>query len=238
MIKFFRKIRQKLLSENKFSKYLLYAVGEIILVVIGILIALSINNWNEWGKDRKQEKEILVDLKLTLENNITLLGTRIEYFSFGQKSGRIIMDVIDNNLSNHDSLGIYFFKATQGYGGADVISYVGYEALRNNGFSLITNKLLKDEILQLFENTYRELISIDGTFVQHNSYQREVLGQLFYQNNDESLKPYDFDMILKSPIYYSSLTDFHYNYGWMKEETNKGLSETHRILKLINEELK
>ena len=47
MIKFFRSIRQKLLTENKFSKYLLYAIGEIVLVVIGILIALSINNWNE-----------------------------------------------------------------------------------------------------------------------------------------------------------------------------------------------
>jgi len=52
MIKFFRKIRQNLLSENKFSKYLIYAIGEIILVVIGILIALQINNWNE---DRKTE---------------------------------------------------------------------------------------------------------------------------------------------------------------------------------------
>ena len=47
MIKFFRKIRQKMLTENKFSKYLIYAIGEIILVVIGILIALSINTWNE-----------------------------------------------------------------------------------------------------------------------------------------------------------------------------------------------
>ena len=47
MIKFFRKIRQKLIKENRFSKYLLYAIGEIILVVIGILIALSINNWNQ-----------------------------------------------------------------------------------------------------------------------------------------------------------------------------------------------
>lgn len=46
MIKFFRKIRQKLLSENRFSKYILYAIGEILLVVIGILIALQINNWN------------------------------------------------------------------------------------------------------------------------------------------------------------------------------------------------
>jgi len=47
MIKFFRKIRQQLLAENKFTKYLIYAIGEIVLVVIGILIALSINNWNE-----------------------------------------------------------------------------------------------------------------------------------------------------------------------------------------------
>ena len=51
MIEFFRKIRQNLVAENKFSKYLIYAVGEIILVVIGILIALSINNWNEKRKD-------------------------------------------------------------------------------------------------------------------------------------------------------------------------------------------
>jgi hypothetical protein len=47
MIKFFRHIRQQILSENKFSKYLLYAVGEIVLVVIGILIAVSINNWKQ-----------------------------------------------------------------------------------------------------------------------------------------------------------------------------------------------
>ena len=53
MLRFFRQIRQRLLSDNKFSKYLLYAIGEIVLVVIGILIALQINNWNE---DRKREK--------------------------------------------------------------------------------------------------------------------------------------------------------------------------------------
>ena len=47
MIKFFRKIRQQMLKENKFSKYLIYAIGEILLAVIGILIALRINNWNK-----------------------------------------------------------------------------------------------------------------------------------------------------------------------------------------------
>lgn len=55
MIKFFRNIRQKLLVENRFNKYLLYATGEIIPVVIGILIALQINNWNEDANDEEQQ---------------------------------------------------------------------------------------------------------------------------------------------------------------------------------------
>ena len=55
MIKFFRKIRQKMLTENKFSKYLLYAIGEIVLVVIGILIALQVNNMNEVEKVKDKE---------------------------------------------------------------------------------------------------------------------------------------------------------------------------------------
>ena len=62
MIKFFRKIRQRLLTDNKFSKYLLYAIGEIILVVIGILIALQINNWNAEQKIKKEEIGILNNL--------------------------------------------------------------------------------------------------------------------------------------------------------------------------------
>ena len=55
MIIFFRKIRQRLLTENKFSKYLLYAIGEIALVMIGILLALQVNNWNEDQKIKRQE---------------------------------------------------------------------------------------------------------------------------------------------------------------------------------------
>jgi len=66
MIKFFRKIRQNLLMENKTGKYLKYAIGEIILVVIGILIALQINNWNENRKIQKLETEIYKELKSDL----------------------------------------------------------------------------------------------------------------------------------------------------------------------------
>ncbi len=70
MIKFFRHIRQHLLSENKFSKYLLYAIGEIILVVIGILIALQINNANESRKERDKEINSLLNLKADLVSEI------------------------------------------------------------------------------------------------------------------------------------------------------------------------
>ncbi|WP_445384082.1 hypothetical protein ACT6NV_08640 [Robiginitalea sp. IMCC44478] len=55
MLRFFRQIRQRLLTDNKFSKYLLYAVGEILLVVIGILIAMKVDDWNEERKDHLNE---------------------------------------------------------------------------------------------------------------------------------------------------------------------------------------
>ena len=74
MLKFFRKIRQRLLQENRFSKYLLYALGEIGLVVVGILIALQINTWNEHRKIRIQEQKLLVNLKAETKLNIEQLN--------------------------------------------------------------------------------------------------------------------------------------------------------------------
>ncbi|MBN3520962.1 hypothetical protein JYB62_13215 [Algoriphagus lutimaris] len=62
MISFFRKIRQKLLSQNRITQYIFYALGEIFLVVLGILIALQVNNWNQERISLKREKQILQGL--------------------------------------------------------------------------------------------------------------------------------------------------------------------------------
>ncbi|MEL7121103.1 MAG: DUF6090 family protein [Bacteroidota bacterium] len=78
MIQLFRRIRQRLLSENKFSKYLLYAVGEIILVVIGILIALSANNYNEDQKALKQSGIYLNDMLEDLTSDTLYLYKMLE----------------------------------------------------------------------------------------------------------------------------------------------------------------
>lgn len=69
MIRFFRNIRKQLFSENKISKYLLYALGEIVLVVVGILIALQLNNWSQQNKDREREQLILRQLNTEFQNN-------------------------------------------------------------------------------------------------------------------------------------------------------------------------
>ncbi|MEH6746611.1 MAG: DUF6090 family protein [Maribacter arcticus] len=81
MIKFFRRIRQQLLTENKFSKYLLYAIGEIILVVIGILIALSINNWNENRKQKLNDIKFLSNLRYEIELDTLVFADKITEYN-------------------------------------------------------------------------------------------------------------------------------------------------------------
>ncbi len=77
MINFFRKTRKKLANENRTFKYARYAVGEIVLVVFGILIALSLNNWNDQRKSQAKEKVILQKLKSEYESNLKQLNQKI-----------------------------------------------------------------------------------------------------------------------------------------------------------------
>ena len=69
MIKFFRRIRQKLMAESRFSKYLFYALGEIVLVMIGILLALQVNNWNQKRINRATLEQFLVEFQYELRFN-------------------------------------------------------------------------------------------------------------------------------------------------------------------------
>jgi len=96
MIKFFRKIRQNLLSENKFSKYLLYAIGEIVLVVIGILIALSINNWNELQKLDEKEISVAKELYIELNENLASVKKQLELWETRDKKISELLEFIDS----------------------------------------------------------------------------------------------------------------------------------------------
>ena len=93
MIKFFRKIRQNLLSEGKTGKYIKYAIGEIVLVVVGILIALQINNWNEQRKYNKTEEQILIGLEEEFKASLAELKRITE---LNKKVRKATFDLIQN----------------------------------------------------------------------------------------------------------------------------------------------
>jgi hypothetical protein len=94
MIPFFRKIRKKMADDNKPLKYARYAIGEIILVVIGILIALQINNWNEERKNRIIENDTLSSLKEDLESALVQLNEKIAQNEGYRELDSILLDVI------------------------------------------------------------------------------------------------------------------------------------------------
>ncbi|MEM0519693.1 MULTISPECIES: hypothetical protein [Flavobacteriaceae] len=109
MIKFFRKIRQRLLSDNKFSKYLIYAVGEIILVVIGILIALQVNNLNEVRKSNLELNKINQNLIQEFESNQKALNIALGGLKWTKRGGLKILSMMGKseselNRTNIDSL--------------------------------------------------------------------------------------------------------------------------------------
>ncbi len=113
MIKLFRNIRQNLLMENKTSKYLKYAVGEIVLVMIGILLALQVNSWNQTRLEAIEEKTLLKNLHYEfLANKIELEKSTVIYKS-AIKSNRILMDLIGSDpeeLQKHN-LDSLFYEA-------------------------------------------------------------------------------------------------------------------------------
>ena len=94
MIKFFRKIRYDLVEKNKTGKYLKYAIGEIVLVVIGILIALQINNWNEYRKDRNREQAILKNLQIDFQTNIENVNDASSHFMVAYEASANLLEII------------------------------------------------------------------------------------------------------------------------------------------------
>ena len=139
MIKFFRHIRKNLLSEGKTGKYFKYAIGEIVLVVIGILIALQINNWNQNRLKGEKEIQILKSFVTQFQNDVSQLDESLEFYDEASESIDIIIDHLDNKIPYHDSLNQHFFISTRFYGDSDLDNNV-FESLKSLGVDLITNE--------------------------------------------------------------------------------------------------
>ena len=151
MIKFFRKIRQRLLTENKFSKYLLYAIGEILLVVIGILIALQINNWNQKQLDKAFEVTMLQDIRSSLEADLQFFEA-IQSRALTKEEGiQELLKMIASNKMYPDSTILKSYnKMTQGV--QFNFNKGAYEGLKSVGLDKISNDSLRRELIFIYES--------------------------------------------------------------------------------------
>jgi hypothetical protein len=149
MIKFFRKIRQKMIAENKFSKYVMYAVGEIVLVVIGILIALQINIRNQADKDSVYEIKMLTEIENGLELDLANLHEHYETYSGLKNTVDYFTRLTQNKVVFQDSLMPALWKLNTG-------RYLNfnrgpYDALKSSGIDRVSNDSVRNHLINFFD---------------------------------------------------------------------------------------
>ena len=237
MITVFRKIRQKLLEQNRVSKYLIYAFGEIILVVIGILIALQINNWNENRKERKLEVEILKEIKNNLQQDIINLKTKINENNYYINANKKILEHLKNKTVLTDSLKKNY-AYLNAYGTFRPVT-AGYENLKSKGVDLITNKDLRNAITNLYDFQYFYFVE-DLTYAINNFRNNKasyLSDKVFLDENNgafSSAQPIDLESLYNDKVFMGYLKTSQELQNWMNIRRKKGIKQIENVIKRIN----
>jgi len=254
MIKFFRHIRKKLLKEHKVSKYLLYAIGEIVLVVVGILIALNINNWNESKKEAAEEILILKQLHKEFVADSSALSNVIKYVNRKKKYGRFLKNISiqKNTYTPKDSLIFKIFVL------CDPSFYEGntptYDEIVASGkLGLISSDEVKSRI-KVYKQTqeFEKSITISESQKFREQYNDHVyqffeleIRTYFFNNNIEinlnDLSKYRIDIsgFFEDPTTFSHLekmTGVESKIEWVYEQ--RRMTRLTKIIKAIETELK
>ena len=208
MIKFFRNIRRRLLRENRFTRYLLYAIGEIILVVIGILIALQINNWNEKRKNTLAFEKLITSFKKELRSNIAEANQNISRnYRLDSMVQLIVSKEIDSAvLKNNDFRRgfIGFPTTTIRFADENLNLLLNQKEDFNTEYEPLIDDLilLKDfiESQKIWENLVLDRVSAN---------RRSNSDNLEWLNKNDSLSVNQgIDYILSNPIYRNRLLDY------------------------------
>jgi len=186
MIKFYRKIRQKLLSEGKTGKYFKYAIGEIVLVMIGILLALQVNNWNEQRKENQEIENVLLKIYSELQIGLNALGGDIFILQKGYQSTYKISESIQNNTPYDNSmiLDFWFIKMDE----YNLARQTGYEKLKSLGIDKLNNQKLENYLHGIYEQIYPRLSRELEFYPNINTYFSEYYLENFIYNSDMDLE--------------------------------------------------
>jgi hypothetical protein len=236
------------MGKNKTGKYFKYAIGEIALVVIGILIALQINNWNQNRLKGKKEIQILKSFITQFQNDVIQLDESLKFYDDASKSIDIIIDHLENKIPYNDSLNQHFFISTRFYGDSDLDNNV-FESLKSVGVDLITSEEIRNNIVRLyedhdewitnFETLYRDFL-FDGSQTIFNTRFKDFWGgnykDLTY--SDGEMIPLDFESLQTDQEYLYFIRTQKNHLGWL---IYKPIKETKVkilvLLKDLNEEM-
>lgn len=216
MLPFFRRIRYHLIINIKSYKYLKYAIGEIVLVVIGILIALQINNWNTQRKLKVKEIKALQSVKQSLEKDSAYRQRSVISNNKAKKSINYIINHMEKDLPYEDSLKYHFSNITLDMGLE--YDFSSYESLKAVGFSLISNDSLRSDIISYY--SYAEYWGSNGPDRYSNLLERNSekifikhFDQLWGMRPDKQgeMIPLDYELLKKD-------TDFRYFLKTLKNQ--------------------
>ncbi|MAK36069.1 MAG: hypothetical protein CMC15_07825 [Flavobacteriaceae bacterium] len=189
MIKFFRHIRQRLISDpperngsvregKRFSKYLLYAIGEIILVVIGILIALQISNWNDKQKLQAYEEKLLSQLQQDLVLNAKDLELNISLQKRTIQSIDILLEHFESNEPYADSLEVHFSNSALWT--KFIVNAGAYKTIEAKGLDFISDVELRDLVFRIYEGNLNWLQQMEEIVINHTENFRQNYASKYF----------------------------------------------------------
>lgn len=237
MQRFLKNIRKELAADNKPKKYLRYAIGEILLVVIGILIALQLTDWNEDRKSGIAETKLLLELKENIRTNIDLLNSQLNDHQAGIRSNQILMEVIKNIKAYDDSLAFHFHIATIIL--PSNLSFAAFEELKSSGFDILRSDQLRREIIQLYDETYRDMILklSENVNAAGNAYIPYMISH-FERLPGAGAVPNNFEQLLGDQKFINILQIINNLQLWAIQLKEDCIKESDRVTNLIDNELK
>jgi len=189
MIKFFSKLRYNLMEQNKKGKYLKYAIGEIVLVVIGILIALSINNWNEVQKDKATEKDYVERLINEISLDTSYFDNIKKQFEYKEtRMIRVISSWQSSTLNVKDSLQyINDFRSAGDINPWYVVPVTWTQLIQTGDLKLIRDKDVLDELFNYYNSIKKASDNFNQFPMSMNNKAREQWTEPFVQEPYENI---------------------------------------------------
>lgn len=185
MTRFFKKLRKDLFSKNKTINYLKYALGEIILVVIGILLAVQINSWHQNTLRLKQEKVLLVQLKNELSDTYYDLFSDIYLLRLGKTSQEKILNVITHDKVYNDTLCFDFYLLK--YDEYIYPNTAVYGKIKELGLDIIQNDTLRENVKSLYEDFFPRITKTTAFTTDISNYLDPYYVTHFTPNTDLDL---------------------------------------------------